>query len=153
MTSSSTSRSWKGSGMKASRFLIDTSAWIGALRKDGHPQVKARVADLLEHQEVYTCGMIKLALLGGTRSEEEFSRLRARLSAFASIPSDEDLWEAASKMAFRLRRTGLTIPATDVLIAESARRAEATLLHVDRHFDLLAPHIDLQVESLVEMVQ
>ena len=105
MTSSSTSRSSKGSEMKPKRFLIDTSAWIGALRKDGHPQVKARVAALLKHQEVYTCGMIKLELLGGTRSEKEFSRLKARLSAFASIPSDEDLWEVASKTAFHLRRT------------------------------------------------
>lgn len=133
-------------------FLIDTSAWICALRKDGHPEVRSRVARLLEKEQILICGMIKLELLGGTRSENEYVRLQTRLNALTDIPIHSDIWKAASRAAFSLRRAGLTIPATDILIAVTAHEVQAALVHVDRHFDMIAGHIDLQVESFVQVV-
>ncbi|MFO8240013.1 MAG: PIN domain nuclease [Dissulfuribacterales bacterium] len=130
-------------------FLIDTSAWICALRKDGHSKVRSRVAHLLEKEQILICGMIKLELLGGTRSEHEYSRLQSRLNALTEIPIHSDVWKSASRTAFNLRRVGLTIPATDILIAGTALYVQAALVHVDRHFDMIAGHIDLQVESFV----
>lgn len=138
--------------MMSKVFLIDTSAWICALRKDGHPGVRSRVAHLLEKEKILICGMIKLELLGGTRSENEYSRLQNRLNALTDIPIHSDIWKSSSHAAFSLRRVGLTIPATDILIAVTARYAQAALVHVDRHFDLIAGHIDLQVESFVQIV-
>ncbi len=130
-------------------FLIDTSAWICALRKNGNPKIRARVADLLERERVSTCGMIKLELLGGTKSEQEYTMLKARLNALEDESNEFSLWETAFAMAYKLRRSGLTIPSTDILIAASALITQATLVHVDRHFDLIASHMDLRVESFV----
>ncbi len=93
--------------------------------------------------------MIKLELLGGTRSEQEYSRLKARLNALEDDSHDSSSWETAFAMAFKLRRSGLTIPATDILIAASALISQAILVHVDLHFDLIASHMDLRVESFV----
>ena len=52
-------------------------------------------------------------------------------------------------LAFQLRRKGVTIPYTDILIAATAQAHEATLLHVDAHFDLAAQFSSLKVESYV----
>jgi hypothetical protein len=131
-------------------YLIDTSAWICALRRNGNPKIQARVAELLEKESVLTCGMIKLELLGGTRFEHEYTRLKSRLNALESESNEYASWETAFAMAYQLRRAGLTVPSTDILIAASALRTQATLVHVDRHFDLIATHINLRVESLVE---
>lgn len=51
--------------------------------------------------------------------------------------------------AWLLRRKGVTIPYTDILIATIALSHEATLLHVDAHFDLAAQFSSLKVESYV----
>ena len=41
---------------------------------------------------------------------------------------------------------------TVILIAVTARYAQADLVHVDRHFDMIADQMDLQVESFVQIV-
>ena len=40
--------------------LIDTSAWLYALRKDFHPAIKEKIGALLHGNEVAINGMIKL---------------------------------------------------------------------------------------------
>lgn len=61
----------------------------------------------------------------------------------------EDTWEEASWLAFQVRRKGLTIPFTDLLIAAVAVKSGAVIVHRDRHFDILASHAEVQVESYV----
>ena len=131
-------------------FLVDTSAWILALRKDFLPGVKDRIAYLLKENAIITSGMIKLELLGGTRAEKEFQRLKTRLDALEMVKTDTSLWEKAYDLAFRLRRKGITVPYTDILIAASAIVAAATVVHADSHFDLMGPHCGLKVESFVK---
>jgi predicted nucleic acid-binding protein len=131
-------------------FLVDTSAWILALRKDFLPAVKDRLAYLLKENAIITSGMIKLELLGGTREEKEFQRLKIRLDALEVVETNTSLWERAYDLAFSLRREGITVPYTDILIAASALIAAATVVHADSHFDLIQPHCSLKVESFVE---
>ena len=51
-------------------FLVDTSAWILALRKDFLTDVKDRIEYLLKENAIITSGMVKLELLGGTKDEK-----------------------------------------------------------------------------------
>jgi predicted nucleic acid-binding protein len=131
-------------------FLVDTSAWILALRKDFLPRVKDRVAYLLRENAIITSGMIKLELLGGTREEKEFQRLKIRLDALEMVEMNTSLWERAYDLAFVLRRKGIRVPYTDILIAAVALMVAATIVHADSHFDLMAPHCGLKVESFVD---
>jgi hypothetical protein len=131
-------------------FLVDTSAWILALRKDFLPDVKDRVAYLLKENAIITSGMIKLELLGGTKEEKEFQRLKIRLDALEMVETNTSLWERAYDLAFSLRRKGITVPYTDILIAASALIMAATVVHADSHFDLIAHHCDIKVESFVD---
>ena len=97
--------------------------------------------------------MIKLELLGGAKSEKEFARLKSRLDALYEIPTDQSLWDKASELAFTLHRKGITVPYTDILIASAALYSKATLLHADVHFNLIAKHTELRVESFLSLIQ
>jgi predicted nucleic acid-binding protein len=134
-------------------FLVDTSAWLFALRKDANPEIKSRLDTLLREDAVVTTGIIKLELLGGTRTRKEFSRLMRRLDALPYVSMEEPLlWDLAYETAFNLRRKGLTIPYTDILIASAAIKENVILLHADFHFDQVARHAKLRVESFVNRI-
>jgi len=96
--------------------------------------------------------MIELELLGGARSENEYNRLKNRLEALYYVEADRPLWYLASKIAFDLKRKGMSIPYPDIVIAASALKEGAVLIHADSHFDLIAEHTDLKVESLVSLI-
>ena len=134
-------------------ILVDTSAWIFALRKNPFIKLKSRIDHLLKIDNVFTFGMIKLELLSGTKTKEEFNRLKNRLDALYEISTDAELWSSAAQLAFDLQRKGLTIPYTDILVANAAIQSKATLLHADSHFDLIARQTELKVESYVTQVQ
>ena len=136
--------------MRDEFFLVDTSAWILALRKDYLPAVRDRIDQLLGENAVFTTGMVKLELLGGTKTEDEFRRLKNRLDALDGIMGDDSLWDKAGELSFQLRRKGCTVPYTDILIAACALSAECTLIHADGHFDLMAGRVGLKVESFVK---
>ena len=131
--------------------LIDTSVWILALRESPSPAVKDEVEHLLAEDRVAIAPMIRLELLGGTKSLSEFNRLKSRLDALHQIPTNEANWALATQLSFKLRQQGKAIPHTDILIGAAAILAGCLLLHVDRHFDLMAEHTDLNVRSLVSV--
>ncbi|MDP3296538.1 MAG: PIN domain nuclease [Thermodesulfovibrionia bacterium] len=130
-------------------ILIDTSAWIFALKKNFHPFVKERIDTILIESDVAINGIIGLELLGGAKTEKEYDRLKSRLDALCYIEATKSLWDNASKLAFDLKRKGINVPYTDIFIAASAIQEMTVLLHADSHFDTIAKHSDLKVESLV----
>jgi predicted nucleic acid-binding protein len=83
--------------------------------------------------------MVRLEILRGARSAENFQRLRRNLGALTQLPG-EDAWDEAARLAFQLHQRGVTVQSTDVLIAAVALRAGATVLHRDRDFDAIARH-------------
>ena len=133
-------------------ILIDTSVWLFALRRDFHPLIKERVEKLLVNDRVAINGMIQLELLGGAKSEKEYDRLFQRLDSLYHIEADRSLWNRASKLAFELKQKGITVPYADIFIAASALKENALLVHAGSHFDLIAEHSDLKVESLASLV-
>ncbi|MBM3925574.1 MAG: PIN domain nuclease [SAR202 cluster bacterium] len=138
--------------MNAERYLVDTSVWLEVLPPDrGTGALRQRIDELLAADRVATTGMIRLELLGGARTQEEWRRLRDLLSALHLLPVDEDHWDEASQLGFRLRRQGIAVPFTDLLVGAVAMRDGAVVLHRDRHFDLMAAHVSLKVESRVTM--
>ena len=138
--------------MSNNLVLIDTSVWILALRKSPLSGVRDEVEHLLAENRVAIVPMICLELLGGTKSLNEFNRLKTRLDALHQIPLDKANWEAAAQLSFKLRQHGKVIPYTDILIGSAAILANCLLLHADKHFDLMAEDTDLNARSLVAVV-
>lgn len=113
--------------------LVDSSAWIEALRRAGSLEVKLAIEGLLEVYEAQWCSPVRLEVLGGARLQER----RALGGYFSVIPyrrcTDED-WERAVALAWQLRDRGLTVPWLDVLIASIALQDGTRLYAVDAHF-------------------
>lgn len=131
-----------------SLYLADTSAWLRGLPSRAPPsQLRERMDQLLAEGLVLTTGIVRLELLGALTHEADYGRRAELLDALPSLPTTERRWDEAAELGSHLRRLGLTIPSTDLVIAAVAMAAGAIVLHRDRRFDLIAQHAPLVVES------
>ena len=128
-------------------FLIDTSVWILALRKKFDPKIKSYVEKLLNEDKIVINPIIKIELLSGTKTQKEFSKLKMRLDALPEIMLDQEIWEETQKVAFELKKNGLSLPLVDTIIFTSAKSLDCTLVHMDRHFDLANKVIKMKLKS------
>lgn len=119
-------------------ILVDTSSWIHLLRPDGDPAVHARVEEALTTGTACWCPVVQLELWNGARGDRERRALRGLAEALPELAIDEEVWRTAYDLAQRARSQGVTVPATDVLIAACAARHDAALETADSDFDLLA---------------
>ena len=107
---------------------------------------------LLEDDRVAITGLILAGLPGGALTPAEYRRLSECLEPLVFIATTRPVWDATGKLSFDRRRTGVTVPIADAIIAASAIHSGAKLIHADAHFDLIAEHTDLRVESLIGSV-
>jgi predicted nucleic acid-binding protein len=69
--------------------------------------------------------------------------------AFHFVTVSEEDYYSASLPGSSLRRKGISVPSTDLIIAASAIKGDYTLLHQDHHFDLIAKHSSLKSINLL----
>ena len=124
--------------MDRGKTLVDTSAWIETLRNDGDPDLRARIFKLTTEGESVLCDMVLLELWNGARGVAEHRMLRDLRNELEIVPTTAEVWDLASDLAQQCRRSGFTIPATDLLIAACAKHHNLQLVHVDHHFDQIA---------------
>ena len=116
--------------------LVDTSAWVEFLRRQGDAQVKHTIARLLQaDQAAYTCP-IRFELLSGAKSHEE-NDLEQALSLSQNYQFEPDDWRQAALLERRLRAKGLTIPRNDLFVAVVAIRVRMPVVCRDKHFDAI----------------
>jgi predicted nucleic acid-binding protein len=118
-------------------LLIDTSSWIHLLRPNGAPEVRARVERALQAGEACWCPIVRLELWNGAGGEREKKALRDFERLLPELGIDDDVWRGAYDLARKARSGGVSIPATDLLIAACAKRHDADLEHSDSDFDQL----------------
>jgi predicted nucleic acid-binding protein len=119
-------------------ILVDTSAWIHLLRPKGDPVVRERVERVLEAGEACWCPMVRLELWNGAGGEREKKVLRDFERVLPELSFDGAVWEGAFDLARRARAAGISIPATDLVIAACAHRHDVELEHADSDFEQLA---------------
>jgi hypothetical protein len=116
------------------RYLADTSAWHRSGR------VGRRWTELVEANEVALCTLVRLELLFSARKRAEYLAVEDELEGLPHLEIDVRVELAANRsqraLAARSRHRGPT-PA-DLLIAAVAEVHDVTLLHYDRHFDVIA---------------
>ena len=116
--------------------LIDTSAWIEFLRKNGRADIKQRVAACLDMSEAAYCGPIEFELLAGAR-DREMADIRAALDFSARLEFPAACWQRAAQIERDLRAKGVTIPRDDLFVAAAALYHGVPLYSCDPHFALV----------------
>lgn len=108
-------------------ILLDKSAWV----RGG--------ADLLDYGELCMCAITRMEILYSARSAQAFETLEHDLHAYRDLRIDHATLSAAEAAQRELAVTGehrVALP--DLIIGACAQQRAADILHVDRHFDLLA---------------
>jgi predicted nucleic acid-binding protein len=119
-------------------ILVDTSSWIHLLRPTGDLAVRERVQRALEAGEACWCPLIRLELWNGAGGDREKKVLRDFERVLPELAINEPVWRNAYDLARRARATGVSVPATDLVIAACARHHEAELEHSDSDFTQLS---------------
>lgn len=130
-------------------ILIDTSVWIEALKKGGSVKAVNRVKKAIDDNSAAITGLIMMELLTGARSKKKYDTLKSDMEALNYLKTTEEIWSKASEIAFILKRKGVNVPNTDVIIAAISIIYKCTLIHLDKHFEFIGKHTVLKEEKLL----
>ena len=121
--------------MADSSVLVDSSLWIEALRSSAPDALRRMLGALVETNHVVITDMIRLEVIAGARSSEEFVSFRADFEALRCLPTTPRVWQDAEELSLSLGRRGARVPAADLLIAAVAIAHGVPLWHADRDFE------------------
>ncbi len=127
-------------------ILADSSALIEYYRPDGAAAVQAAIGAAIAADQVAINGIVQTELLAFAGTERAYRQLDSDFHAFHWLELTRDVFERAARLGYDLRRTGVTVPATDLIVAASALEAEAVLYHLDAHFERIAQVSDLKAQ-------
>ena len=118
---------------KTKGILADTTVWIEFFR------ARSKTGDILEslikEGSVWLCGTVLFEILQGVRTEEEKSNVLEMLSDLPYVEMSQSLWQKASEISASLRKIGLNLPISDILIAAAAIRNNFSVFTLDNHFE------------------
>lgn len=125
--------------------LVDSSVWIDFFngRRDGNTTLLRR---LLPSERLLVGDLILVEVLSGFRSDADFGKARELLATlkYADLVGADVAFVAAENYRL-LRRRGVTVrKMVDVVVASFCVLHGHHLLHADRDFDAMAPHLGLR---------
>ena len=113
--------------------LVDSNVYIGLLRRGLDPA--EILGDWIGSGDLATCGMVRLEVERGVRIEPIRRRVGAFFDVLINVPTSNKIWENSASLAWTLDRSGITLPAQDILIATCAGEIGAAVLTDDKHFE------------------
>jgi predicted nucleic acid-binding protein len=118
------------------RFLIDKSA----LARYPKPAVRAVIDPLHNAGLLAVCGAVELEVLHSARSKADAERIRDEMRGFDWLPTPDEAWDRALDVQTRLIAAGnwKALSVSDLVIAATAERNGATVLHYDGDYDMIA---------------
>ncbi|MFI1538589.1 PIN domain nuclease [Streptomyces anandii] len=130
------------------RYLVDKSA----LARRGKPAVRERLDALDREGLLAVCAPTEYEILYSARGKPEALRLRALLRGFDYLPCNDEEFERALEIQALALNAGFhrALSLADVLIAATAERHRATVLHYDGDFDMIASVSGSRAEWVAE---
>ena len=117
--------------------LVDTSAWIEVLRRDGDQNIRASMIQATLEKKAAICDMVLLELWAGASGSHERAVIAQMSTDLERLGIDDEVWKRAHALAQVCRAAGVTVPASDMLIAACADRHGVELLEHDAHFGMI----------------
>jgi predicted nucleic acid-binding protein len=131
-------------------IVVDSTAWVDLVR-GRRTAVAATLERLIdERAELAVTEVIVMEVLAGATSREALADARLRLVGLPILRLEGLAdFEAAARIYRTCRAAGATIRShLDCLVAVPTIRHDASLLHNDRDFDVIARHTALKVEAI-----
>ncbi len=125
--------------------LVDTSIWIEYFNK---PDSRAgeSLENLLKEGRDFCAGVVLTELLQGAKIEREFKLILEGVAALPFLETKLTTWIDAGRISFSLRKKGITIPVTDIILASLALESHCLIFTLDPHFNKI-PGIKLYEED------
>ncbi|MFJ8746713.1 PIN domain nuclease [Embleya sp. NPDC127516] len=122
--------------MNRQRYLIDKSA----LARWGKPVVRPVLDDLSERGLLAVTGAVETEVLHSARDADEADRLHRLLTGFDYLPCPDEVWDRAKDVQRLTVGKGFhrALSMADLLIAATAERQGAVVLHYDGDYDMIA---------------
>jgi predicted nucleic acid-binding protein len=118
-------------------LLVDSSAWIEAMRPKGRREMREYVSELMLEGKAAWCDMIRLELWNGARPQEHRDLFELELT-LPLLEITSEVWRQSNQLARKARSAGMTFPPADLLIAACADHYGVKIVHQDRHFEQIA---------------
>jgi predicted nucleic acid-binding protein len=116
------------------RIIADTSVWMEFFRHD-NSSISGHLKYLLRSGKVALVGMVLAEILQGLRAPREGDLVRNSLESLPFIEIGIAVWRQAGEISASLRRKGLTIPLSDIIIASAAMTGGHKVYTTDPHFE------------------
>jgi predicted nucleic acid-binding protein len=105
--------------------------------------------EALELGEICLCAVVRLELLYSARSPAVYERIENALSEFRELRIDAATIATAVDAHRELGLMGRhRVPIPDLLMAACAQQHQAAVLHVDRHYEVLAEVLSFEAVRL-----
>ncbi|ODS33223.1 MAG: nucleic acid-binding protein contains PIN domain protein [Candidatus Scalindua rubra] len=128
-------------------ILVDSSIWVCYYRAEGEEKIKKTIKEAISNDLIAINGIIMVEILSGISRKEEYKKVESDFLGFHILPLDEKAFLDASELGSSLRREGIRVPSTDLIIAASAISYGHILYHMDSHFDLVSKHTKLEAKN------
>ena len=115
--------------------LVDSSVWIEGLSLRAPEKLRVTLRALIEANRAVVTEMIRLEVMVGTRSDDEFAEFRADFDALRCLKTDPAHWLKAEELSILLVRRGARVPPSDLLIAAVALAHAMPVWHADKDFE------------------
>jgi predicted nucleic acid-binding protein len=118
------------------RYLIDKSA----LARWPKPAVAPVLDELSDRGLLAVCAAVEIEVIHSARTAKEAQRIRWLLGGFDWLAMPDEIWDRAVDVQIQALHKGnhRALSMADLLIAATAERHEATVLHYDGDFDMIA---------------
>ncbi|MCK4766170.1 MAG: PIN domain-containing protein [Candidatus Aminicenantes bacterium] len=129
------------------KYLIDTSIWVEFFRGKS-PAIKKRVLELLAADRIVINGVVISELLMGSRGKKETGFVEEKLSRLDYLESDREFFALCGELGGKIRKSGVKMPLSDIMIAAHAKINNVVIFTLDRHFEAVGRLAGVQYEIL-----
>ena len=122
--------------MSRERYLLDKSA----LARWPKPAVAPVLDELSDRGLLAVCGAVEIEVVHSARTAQEAQRVRWLLRGFDWLAMPDEIWKRAISVQIEALHRGnhRALSMADLLIAATAERHGAAVLHYDGDFDMIA---------------
>lgn len=114
--------------------IVDTSVWIEFLR-NCDSNISDHLKQLLRSGKVAITGMILAEILQGIKNPNEADAVKKSLESLPFIEMQKEMWQLAGETSASLRKKGITIPLSDIIIGIIAVEEKHEIFTLDSHFE------------------